>query len=422
MPKPRVFISHSAKGEPEIMALLDDLRRALEEDGRFAVLIDKDNLELGDRWRHTLNTWIGGCDIAIVLLTEKALQSTYVQYEVNVLTYRESSLPEQKCTLIPIFLSPVTAAKVRELPEFSPSQFTESQGFEGRYTTDGDRAQIVGQVKRKLIGFQPLTSSIEAQERWIEALLTSNKRLLDKTLKDALDKLKVDLGGWIAEPRRSLALALLSCGLNTTTVRVILDLLPYITTKEDLESLFETVATSWIDLRSTSCLQKIALDVQQRLAALNARTDFIARKYVERAIKPGRIWFAPLTGVHAEKPIEELSDEIRRSLIRTLDLDAGDDLQTELQTSEELGDPIFVSMAVPGITATMLRQLRDSFPGVTFLLLAGRDESDLSAVVEQKIQFLEPRLTKDFDEELFLHNYQRYKDNVMRNPLQAKRE
>src|SRR5215831_9231472 len=118
MPKPRVFISHSAKGEPEVMALLDDLRRALEEDGKFAVLIDKDNLELGDRWRHTLNTWIGGCDIAIVLLTEKALRSIYVQYEVNVLTYRESSLPQQKCTLIPIFLSPVTAAKVRELPEF----------------------------------------------------------------------------------------------------------------------------------------------------------------------------------------------------------------------------------------------------------------------------------------------------------------
>src|SRR5262249_44531215 len=156
-------------------------------------------------------TWIGGCDIAIVLLTEKALRSIYVQYEVNVLTYRESSLPQQKCTLIPIFLSPVTAAKVRELPEFSPSQFTEFQGFEGRYTTGGDRAQIVGQVKQKLFGFQPVTSPIEAQERWIEALLTSNKRLLDKTMKDALDKLKVDLGGWIGEPSRSLALALLSC-------------------------------------------------------------------------------------------------------------------------------------------------------------------------------------------------------------------
>ena len=41
------------------------------------------------------------------------------------------------------------------------------------------------------------------------------------------------------------------------------------------------------------------------------------------------------------------------------------------------------------------------FNPITFLLLAGRDESDLSAVVEQKIQFLEPRLTKDFDEECF---------------------
>lgn len=102
MPQFRVFISHSARDDDNATKLLNELRAGLEAvkdaDGnqKFAVLIDKDNLELGVLWRQTLNTWIGGCDVAIALLTEKALNSDYVLYETTVLRYRETST-NNKC-------------------------------------------------------------------------------------------------------------------------------------------------------------------------------------------------------------------------------------------------------------------------------------------------------------------------------------
>ena len=99
MVKPRVFISHSAREDAEALELLDALSAALEEE--FAVRVDKDHLKLGDNWRNTLNTWIGGCDAAIVLLSSKALKSAFVAYEASILTFRPN------LTVIPVFLSGV---------------------------------------------------------------------------------------------------------------------------------------------------------------------------------------------------------------------------------------------------------------------------------------------------------------------------
>lgn len=116
MPPFRVFVSHSARTDPDARQLLDELRAGLEavkdEDNhqRFAVLIDKDDLDPGMLWRQTLNTWIGSCDVAIVLLTQTALTSDYVQYETTVLRYREVSVPEHKCTVMPVLIHPVTTA------------------------------------------------------------------------------------------------------------------------------------------------------------------------------------------------------------------------------------------------------------------------------------------------------------------------
>lgn len=400
MPKPRLFISHSARGEPETMGLLDDLRKALENS--FAVLIDKDDIEVGDSWRQTLNTWIGGCDAAIVLLTEKALQSEYVAYEVTVLTYREKNLPAHKCTVIPVFVDPVNDEAVRKTRGFRPSLIAEYQGISAK-----TRQEIVQKVEKALTGLPLLPSPIEEQEVYIENLL--RKLVPQGKVSQSLDMLNVDLGGWKADPFRSLALALLSRGLDDLTANVILGIRSYIKDRETLETLFEIIATSWIDVRSTECLAQIACNsLKPRLVALNAASDFIARKYVERAGNrpPGDSWsMAPVTAVFSEAAVESLRREIERSIRSEIRLGPGENLADYLQWSERRKQPIFVALPAAGITTAILDQLRASFPTVTFLLLAGVEMPVLNAIEQQNIQMLEPRLHPNF-EPAFIKTYQ----------------
>src|SRR3954453_20164733 len=83
---PRVFISHSA-GIGGSGDFLEALSGALRKK-RCPVVVDRDDLDLGTTWRSTINTWIGGCDVAIVLLSPAALESAFVAYEASILTYR----------------------------------------------------------------------------------------------------------------------------------------------------------------------------------------------------------------------------------------------------------------------------------------------------------------------------------------------
>jgi hypothetical protein len=122
----RIFISHSSFDPPssardgiastpeadaaeEHAALALDVRDKLAtalRAAKHAVLLDKQGLGLGDRWRSVLNLWIGGCDAAVVILSQKALGSTYVAYEASILSHRHSA-PGSSFQLIPVFIPPV---------------------------------------------------------------------------------------------------------------------------------------------------------------------------------------------------------------------------------------------------------------------------------------------------------------------------
>src|ERR1051325_1167621 len=114
----RVFISHSATGETETERLRDELSAALRKE--FDVRLDKDNLEPGEMWRSKINSWLGGCHAAVVLLTRNALASAFVAYEVSVLTYRRDVI------VIPVFLDDVDDAAVRA-SRLSPTVIQERQ-------------------------------------------------------------------------------------------------------------------------------------------------------------------------------------------------------------------------------------------------------------------------------------------------------
>jgi hypothetical protein len=403
MGKPRVFISHSARGEPETLQLLDDLRKALEVE--FAVLIDKDNLEPGDPWRQTLNTWIGACDVAIVLLTPKALASEYVAYEATILSFREKSLPAQKCTLIPVFLDPVNDAMVRAARGFGAAQIAESQAVVGK-----PGPEMVEKIRNKLAGLTILTSPLQAHESYLEAMFRD--KVPKQEVYNALGTLKVDVGGWGDDPERSLALAMISRGLDEATISVIVNIRSYINNRERLNMLFEILATSWIDLRSSRRLEEIALGGrQQRQVALNTGLDFIVGQYVWRAGKrpPTDPWnMTAVTATFGEAAFDPLHREIETSLRRKFVLEQEDDLQDTLDWYEDvIQHPVFVALPAAGLNASILNQLRTAFPTLTFVLMAGSDRDARKAIEAQSIELLEPGLSDQFDEKTYVSNYNR---------------
>jgi len=70
--KPRIFISHSAK-EFETNIFLEKLSLKLKEEPAFDVLVDKERLTLGCKWRDEIYTWMGLCHGAIILLSKNLL-------------------------------------------------------------------------------------------------------------------------------------------------------------------------------------------------------------------------------------------------------------------------------------------------------------------------------------------------------------
>jgi hypothetical protein len=106
--KYRVFISHSAKGDPPAFAFVEKLAARLDAAG-YEVLVDLD-LKVGDGWEHRIGWWVDRCHAAIVVFTKKALASDYVKFEVGNLLHRWDSAGGATGTfqLLPILIEPLT--------------------------------------------------------------------------------------------------------------------------------------------------------------------------------------------------------------------------------------------------------------------------------------------------------------------------
>ena len=129
--KPKVFISHSTKVTDVFsVCFLDRLHQALtqakDDDGTatFEVLLDRENLLTGERWREVIREWMLSCDAAIVLLSEAATRSDYVKQELTLLDERQRSHPNG-LMLLPVSFPTVTEEHLKE--RMGPQQITERQ-------------------------------------------------------------------------------------------------------------------------------------------------------------------------------------------------------------------------------------------------------------------------------------------------------
>lgn len=161
MSKFRVFISHSAKD-----AIADDVLNKLYENlsQNFEVLLDRERLEPGVEWRLELFSWLERCHGAVILLSEDALESSWVLQESTILNWRRHY--EKDFTLIPVLLPSVNQGRL-ETGWFSAIDLTRIQMVSGN---NGD--EIVKSIVKTVESSQ---SKLEETRRKIESFSRPDK-------------------------------------------------------------------------------------------------------------------------------------------------------------------------------------------------------------------------------------------------------
>ncbi|MCA1633900.1 MAG: toll/interleukin-1 receptor domain-containing protein [Acidobacteria bacterium] len=404
MSKPRIFISHSARNDDETMTLLDSVSAALADD--FAVHVDKDHLKAGDDWRHTLNTWIGGCDAAVLLLSPKALKSDFVAYEISILAFR-AKLSGIK--VIPVFLKGVDEEAVRS-GRLEPANLPATQGVK-----EEDTQKIIARLKEVLAEVVRSKTPVDEQAAYLETYFAP---FLNALLTDCLRDTGFDLGSWEppGNPRLSLAVRMMTLGLRRAEaplrrMRAVLN------REKTMDAVFELVATSWVDLRAAARLCELATGENERRAlAVNASQQLIARTYVLRAARlPAEdSWrVVEVNGVFGGQTVAEIVAELKgrieAALAQVFNLKPGRTVHDALASYDRRSEPVFVLLPAEGMSCEVVSGLRGAFRTVTFFFLAGNDAANRSLLSGMSVEYLAPELSKGFAD-AFCNQYEDTKD------------
>jgi hypothetical protein len=407
----RVFISYSHQ-DSRSAEIRDALAEALlAEPKRFGLLADVFTLEPGDAWRSRINLWVGGCDAAVVLLSREALKSPYVVYENSVLAYR-SALDPASLLILPVLLDDVDVKALKE-GFLYPSQLEEKQAISGDLTTE----EIVSKVMDRLSRAQRCNAPTPIEKRALR-LADLFKGVDDAVLLEAGREIDLDLEPWSlhSDLALRLALQLLSVGMQAAlpALLIVRQHLPMAERAQRMELMIDLVASSWVDPRSVARLaERVKAPPPTRAVGINGRRTWTAKMYTLSASRDSRIeWhLASCDGVFGEDAVETLKEKLRRALMAELKSRSADDLREDLAALEEPPQqPVLVAFHHAGITRTVLTELRNEFPTVTFVVLTGEIAEGV-ALDDATLELLIPRLYAG-DEDACFNQYDRFERKV----------
>lgn len=391
MLRPRIFISHSSK-EPAGEKFRDELAERLRA-ADYRVLLDKDELELSQDWRSTLNAWIGGCDAAVLLVTQAALKSSYVAYETSLLAYRHEQ-EKGRFQLIPVYLPPVSQEQLEDTP-LAPARVADVQAIRA----DVPQAQAIQSILDYLDTHVPSEFVAERHARRLCGLI---KHVDTVELEKAAERIDAALKPWTPglELPMKVALCLMASGLDTATkgVRVF-----RLRVKDALDEVMTLIATSWVDCRSTATIGKVKN--QPGLLAINGDNPRTAGLYVVAACDypVGDSWrVAQVDGVVGGEGIEELKQLVRSALARRLGCAPTEVGETVRDLIETEADPLFVTLPLSGMNQASLTDLRAEFPEITFFFLAGSELPPDELARQAGLEILQPLLEPGIEQPFWL--------------------
>ena len=280
MPKPRVFLSHSAREDDRALATLEALDAALRGGG-FEVLLDRKALQVGDAWENKLGGWLDRCEAAVVLLSTKSLRSDYVKFEVSNLLHRWQ---RQGGDAGPFKLLPVL---VEPIPD------TDLQGFYSvvnlwavQRLGPVDDATLCATILARLAPLRAPAappSAARLLEGHVESILRNIPS--DRFLLDTAAVLGFDTADWpAADVAPDLARALVTSSMSTGFAAVN-QLQPQLSTKTLVWNLFDFLMPVWVGPESARALDEVTRRPPgTRCALLNARSvEFTPGMYMARA-------------------------------------------------------------------------------------------------------------------------------------------
>ncbi|WP_432837611.1 toll/interleukin-1 receptor domain-containing protein [Dactylosporangium sp. CA-092794] len=164
----RIFISHSANGDPFAAGVRDAVADKLRALGHTP-LVDAELIHPGDRWRATLLGWLGSCDAAVVLITSRAADSDWVRAEATILGWRAWLNPAMR--VVPVLLDAGASSATLDGLGLRPVQLRDIQVLKAT-EVDGDSADSLAEaIAGRFAAYAAGRSTQDPMARWLKTVL-----------------------------------------------------------------------------------------------------------------------------------------------------------------------------------------------------------------------------------------------------------
>jgi hypothetical protein len=398
----RIFISHGTdKSNPAELDFLDELERQLRvaDPGgtTHEVLLDRTRLEAGDEWAGVLHDWLAECQVAIVLLSRRALDRPWVQKEATILSFRRQR--DAAFPFIPLLLPGLDAADLAAHPVFSALKLDAVQTF----PSGVQGAAVAAFVKNRLASIQvpqttPLDRLQQVLENWI---CDANAAALEQACND-----------WLGEPvswssdidrarQRARVIARVIArgrpGPSVTLPRMAKALTGAALTRERTLRVLDLASSLWVDEEVAARLRAV-MDCRTRTpvaAALNSgRIEYGAKMAVWRSLLPdlaGDVYC--VAGAASDGRGDELVDAIHRAYMEGNKDDVADEEEAAAMLAAR-EEPVFFVIPPPVPDQALLADLHQRFPSAIFIAHTG---TSLPVGLGPHIATLTPGLQLDLE-------------------------
>jgi hypothetical protein len=366
--RPKVFLSHSTRDDPEAAAMRHHLESFLTARG-WHVLVDEDGLRGGEEWRGVLYRWIADCDAAIVLMSDRALGSAWVRREINLLLWRRAL--GSPLTVVPAELSPTADTGAPELRDLRELQFVPNNGTPEAF------ARAISERLPDLSA--PIVDSSPGMRQWLVEVMSCLRPVTEKEpLQAAARALDAHNDDWnfpsVREAQQFLAHWLLG-RMNSGRIHTAVEHIARPASSK-LGQLVELVTPVWVDGEAARAL----LPGQHRTCAvLNAKLPGTATQYVRRAACCSLSYRTqPVSAVVGENLQAELLHDCEEAVRELLDVPAGLPLEDD---EEPLSDQVCFLLIDPNDAplapvAAVVRTLLERFHWLNVIILTGEAVAD----------------------------------------------
>ena len=400
----RIFISHGTdkSKDPELQFLdgLEQLLRQSAADGApHDVLLDRTRLEAGDDWAGVLQDWLAECEVAILLLSPRAMQRPWVLKEATILAFRRDRDPA--FPLLPILLPGVDRAAFDAHPGFSALALGATQAFAAGVVP----AAVVDFVNHKLAGAPvPRITPLDRLQTALEnRICDANAQALEQTCEDLAGEPVAWSAGIdrVRQRARVVARAIVRgrLGRLVTLTGMTKSLSTAALANEQNRKVLDLASSVWVEEEVAARLRSVIAcrAVAPTAAALNsARVRYGARMAVWRAQLPdignNIYWVA---GGGSDGWADEIVERICASYLEgNKDLcDDADDADDMLRARVE---PVFFVIPPPLPDAMLLASLHQRYASAVFIAHTG---DTLPATLPAHITALHPGLRLDLEKQ-----------------------